>query len=406
MPFITVRRGPQAGTIYELDKNTITIGRGSKNDIIIDDNDVSRNHCQLVRLADDFEIHDLESTNGTFINGQRVNGNRLLKSGNLIELGDTITLEYDRGYLDGPYESDDQALADGASFSPATAAEGLDYALVVEIGPSPRRIYTLTEDLITVGRDLSNDIVVQDPEISRWHLQLFRHPDGFTIKDLNSTNGTVLNGVRLTEPRPLEVYDTIELGTVVRLYYIHDTEESRQRVMDEGDVEASLRDSTEVSKKETKELAMQFSRRRKTTKLGTGVSRGELVDHIFIAYAREDWENIVAPLMIALQDAGMAMWVDQYLVQGADDWQIAVEQALHECWLMLLILSPDALESRYVKLAYRYFINREKPVIPVEYLAVDSLPPELQNLETLAYDLDDPRRSFQRLIHKIIDLRA
>src|SRR5690606_31638683 len=114
------------GTIYELDKNTITIGRGSKNDIIIDDNDVSRNHCQLVRLADDFEIHDLESTNGTFINGQRVNGNRLLKSGNLIELGATITLEYDRGYRDGPYESDDQGLSDGASFSPVTAGEGLD----------------------------------------------------------------------------------------------------------------------------------------------------------------------------------------------------------------------------------------------------------------------------------------
>jgi hypothetical protein len=235
---------------------------------------------------------------------------------------------------------------------------------------------------------------------------LFRHPDGFTVKDLNSTNGSILNGVRLSEPKPLQVYDTIELGTVVRLYYIYDTQESRQRVMDEGDVEASLRDATEVSKKETKELEMQFSRRRKTTKLGTGVTQGDLVDHIFIAYARDDWEKMVAPLMVALQDAGMEMWVDQYLVQGADDWQIAVEQALHECWLMVLILSPEALESRYVKLAYRYFINREKPVIPLEYLAVDSLPPELESVETLAYDHDDNRRSFQRLIHRIIDLRS
>ena len=406
MPFLTVRRGPQAGTVYELDKNSIRIGRGSKNDIIIDDNDVSRNHCQLIRQADDFEIHDLQSTNGTFINGQRVNGNRLLQSGNLIELGDTITLEYDWAGGDHDQEQNDQQASAASNVTAIGNGEEQNYALVVEIGPSPRRIYTLTEDLITVGRDLSNDIVVQDPEISRWHLQLFRHPDGFTVKDLNSTNGSILNGVRLSEPKPLQVYDTIELGTVVRLYYIYDTQESRQRVMDEGDVEASLRDATEVSKKETKELEMQFSRRRKTTKLGTGVTQGDLVDHIFIAYARDDWEKMVAPLMVALQDAGMEMWVDQYLVQGADDWQIAVEQALHECWLMVLILSPEALESRYVKLAYRYFINREKPVIPLEYLAVDSLPPELESVETLAYDHDDNRRSFQRLIHRIIDLRS
>jgi pSer/pThr/pTyr-binding forkhead associated (FHA) protein len=399
MPTLTIRRGPQVGRVFQLEQDVVTIGRGTKNDIVINDNDVSRDHCRLVRQGEDYEIHDAGSTNGTFINGQRVTGGRVLKAGQIVELGDMITLEYH-----------DAARAQDPQVVPLSPDSQHDFALVVEIGPSPRRIYTLREDNITIGRDLSNDIVIQDPEVSRWHLQLIRNAAGFSLKDMNSTNGTVLNGVRLNGTKPLKVFDTVELGTAVRLHYIYDTEEARQRVLDDAEVEDAVvaQDNTQERPK-TKELPdaeLPFARRPKTSRLGTGMQRGALIDHIFIAYAREDWENLVAPLSIALQDAGMELWVDQYLNQGSDDWQIAIEQALHECWLMLLIVSPDALDSRYVRLAYRYFINREKPVIVVSYRPVDALPPEISSLETVPFDPADARRSFQRLIHTIIDRRS
>lgn len=405
MPVLIVRRGPHPGRVYELTKDVISIGRGSKNDIIIDDNDVSREHCRLVRSAENYELHDINSTNGTFVNGQRVTAGRELHSGQMIELGEMITLEYQRDMsaLDSSTEND--YAPNLSKVAPVTPSDS--YALVVEIGPNPRRIYTLKIDNVTIGRDLSNDIVVQDPEVSRWHLQLFRNPDGYSVKDMGSTNGTVLNGMRLTGTKPLKVFDTLELGTAVRLHYIYDTEEARQRVLKDGEGEVEMhRDSTQ-EKRDTKEmLELQFQRRRKTSRLGTGVPRGALVDHVFIAYAREDWEELVAPLTVALQDAGMQIWVDQYLAQGGDDWQSAIEQALHECWLMVLILSPEALDSRYVRLAYRYFVNREKPVIPLAYKSVETLPTELKGIETLAYDSADPRHSFQRLIHAIIDRRS
>jgi hypothetical protein len=73
---------------------------------------------------------------------------------------------------------------------------------------------------------------------------------------------------------------------------------------------------------------------------------------------------------------------------------------------MILILSPDALDSRYVRLAYRYFINREKPVIPLLYEPVDTLPPELDNMGIVTYDHGDQKRSFKRLIHNILDLHS
>lgn len=405
MPALIMRRGPQAGKVFELTKDMVTIGRGAKNDVVIDDNDVSREHCRLVRTADDYEVHDLNSTNGTFVNGQRVTVSRALHSGQVIELGDMITLEYQQQFtVKDATTEDDRSAPVQVKVTPISPAE--QYALVVEIGPNPRRIYTLKEDNITIGRDLSNDIVVQDPEISRWHLQLFRNPDGYSVKDMGSTNGTVLNGVRLTGSKPLKVFDTLELGTAVRLHYIYDTEESRQRVSQELEADTNLAGDSTKEKRDTKEMIeLQFARRRKTSRLGTGLQRGALVDHIYIAYAREDWEDLVAPLTVALQDAGMHIWVDQYLAQGGDDWQAAVEQALHECWLLLLIVSPEALDSRYVRLAYRYFINREKPVIPLAYKPVDTMPTELKTVEATPFDRSDARRSFQRLIHTIIDRR-
>ncbi len=404
MPTLTIRRGPQAGTVYQFEQDIISIGRGAKNDIVIDDNDVSRDHCRLVRMVADYEIHDLDSKNGTFINGLRLTSNRVLKSGQIVELGDTITIEYERGPLATGSLREEAPVP---KVTPLGDNESHNFALVVQIGPNPRRIYSLSDDNITLGRDLSNDVVVQDPEVSRWHLQLIRNADGYSIKDMNSTNGSVLNGMRLTGSKPLKVFDAVEIGTAVRLHFIYDTEEDRQRILedrDEADVERS-KDSTE-QRKDTKELQLPFARRRKTSRLGTGMKRGALVGHIFIAYAREDWEDMIAPLTVALQDAGMEIWVDQYLNQGGDDWQLAIEQALHECWLMLLIVSPEALESSYVRLAYRYFINREKPVMPVLYKPVSQLPQELGNIETLPFDAADARRSFQRLIHTIIDRRS
>ncbi|MBZ0290532.1 MAG: toll/interleukin-1 receptor domain-containing protein, partial [Anaerolineae bacterium] len=96
----------------------------------------------------------------------------------------------------------------------------------------------------------------------------------------------------------------------------------------------------------------------------------------------------------------------QYLAQGGNDWMAAIEQALRECWLLIVVLSPESVESRYTRLEYRYFINREKPVIPFLYKSVEKMPPELTNLEIIRYDKDNGKRSFQRLILEILHRRT
>ena len=96
---------------------------------------------------------------------------------------------------------------------------GDSFRLVMRRGPSPNQVYDLNKDNMTIGRDITNDIVINDPEVSRHHLRFTRGGGGFTLEDLGSTNGTFINGQRMTGARPLRPGDMIGLGETVTLAY-------------------------------------------------------------------------------------------------------------------------------------------------------------------------------------------
>jgi hypothetical protein len=68
----------------------LTIGRLSHNDIVIEDDSVSRNHATLLISGDDFSIKDIGSSNGTFINGMRVNGVSKLNKNDILKVGNEL----------------------------------------------------------------------------------------------------------------------------------------------------------------------------------------------------------------------------------------------------------------------------------------------------------------------------
>lgn len=96
---------------------------------------------------------------------------------------------------------------------------GDNFRLVVRRGPQPNQSYDLNKDIVTLGRDITNDIVINDPEVSRHHMRITRGMGGFTIEDLGSTNGTFVNGQRLTGARPMRPGDMVGLGETVTLAY-------------------------------------------------------------------------------------------------------------------------------------------------------------------------------------------
>jgi hypothetical protein len=97
--------------------------------------------------------------------------------------------------------------------------QGSSFRLIVRRGPQPNQIYELNKGIITLGRDITNDIVINDPEVSRHHCRLTQGGGGYTIEDLGSTNGTFVNGQRLSGPRPMTHGDMVGLGETVTLAY-------------------------------------------------------------------------------------------------------------------------------------------------------------------------------------------
>jgi predicted component of type VI protein secretion system len=96
---LVVRNAPQsgliAGQVIALEDDVLTLGRDPLSDIILDDAEVSRHHAKLVRQADGYMIQDMGSTNGSFVDGERLGGEPLaLKPGQVVMLGSNVTLVY------------------------------------------------------------------------------------------------------------------------------------------------------------------------------------------------------------------------------------------------------------------------------------------------------------------------
>lgn len=90
-----MRSGPTPGVTFPLEGDQLTIGRDSTNGVAINDAEVSRKHARLMFQGGKYVLEDLGSTNGTFVNGQRLSGPVVLKSGDVVSLGEQIVLMYD-----------------------------------------------------------------------------------------------------------------------------------------------------------------------------------------------------------------------------------------------------------------------------------------------------------------------
>lgn len=93
------------------------------------------------------------------------------------------------------------------------------FRLTMLRGPNVGKTFEMVKDVVTMGRDMSNDIVINDAEASRHHCRFSRQGDAYVVEDLGSTNGTFVNSARVSGPRTLSNDDVVGIGETVALTY-------------------------------------------------------------------------------------------------------------------------------------------------------------------------------------------
>jgi len=86
-------------------------------------------------------------------------------------------------------------------------------AWLISKGTEPKSGFPLKKEIVLVGRSIGSDVFLNDKSISRRHAQVVKNSDGFIIKDLDSRNGTFVNGKRIEE-QLIRDGDEVSLGNL------------------------------------------------------------------------------------------------------------------------------------------------------------------------------------------------
>lgn len=167
-------------------ESVFTMGSGGKNNLIIDDDGVSEVHAEIRKEGDHLYLGDLRSFTGTFVNGNRITERFQLRSGDKITLG-KVELEIV-----------DPKSAGSAATPAAPAAVKSEWSLTALGGELKGKSFPI-HGIITLGRSNKCEININDEYMSRRHAELSIKGGVLRIIDLDSSNGTFVNGQKVAE---------------------------------------------------------------------------------------------------------------------------------------------------------------------------------------------------------------
>jgi pSer/pThr/pTyr-binding forkhead associated (FHA) protein len=199
-----------ASPAIDLALEVTLIGRDPDDDVILEDDLVSRRHAEIRWRVGKAYLLDRGSLNGALRNAQKVRGLVSLEDGDTLQFG---ARRY-RFTMTAPIAAD--ALEETRKVASSSASHPLNalLALVGESGAVAGRRWELTERTSRIGRDPAAAIIIQDPSVSRFHAQITRQPSGYYLADLESSNGTQVNGEPVSEPRKVVAGDLLRFGEV------------------------------------------------------------------------------------------------------------------------------------------------------------------------------------------------
>ena len=202
------------GSIVLDPEHSYVLGRDPSADIPIENSKLSRAHLRLSFVNKAWELKDLDSSNGSFINGKRFDTHKLVKAATVF-LGGSDNLSFTLTPLTSSTATTVKASlqAQDKEATRMTKVRGDEY-LSEESGPRRVRL----QQRIRIGRAEGSDWYIDDLNVSRNHAQIVQSSaGGFEIVDLKSTNGTFLNGIRIKR-EILKTGDVISVAGFARRY--------------------------------------------------------------------------------------------------------------------------------------------------------------------------------------------
>jgi len=228
------------GREYVITGTSLVFGREAGCDVVVAGKDVSRRHAEIVQTPKGYLLVD-SSTNGTFVNEERIGGQRILARADVIRLGD----EQFRFYTDVAAAAPTAGVAppaEGAAERLKHTVHGMEAVappsspstpppsppppaarpasppplatFLVRVGALAGQRLTVRTPIVNVGRADYNDVVVPDPSVSTSHAKLQRREGVWVLVDLDSTNGTFVDGERVKGDAPLAPGAMVRLGDV------------------------------------------------------------------------------------------------------------------------------------------------------------------------------------------------
>ena len=233
------------GREYVIAGQSLVFGREAGCDVVVSGKDVSRRHAEIVPTARGYVLVD-SSTNGSFVNEERIEGQRVLARADVIRLGE----EQFRFYADvsttptiptsapPPHPSEPAVTREAVPKAPVAGTQrpeqlkhtvhGLDAAaaapsrqssagfgsLLARSGALAGQRLGVKSPVVNIGRADYNDIVIPDPSVSTSHAKLQRREGVWVLVDLESTNGTFVDGERVRGEAALAPGAQLRLGDV------------------------------------------------------------------------------------------------------------------------------------------------------------------------------------------------
>ena len=269
------------GREYTVGEQGMFFGRDAGSDIVVTSGEVSRRHAQILPTPQGYVLND-SSTNGTFVNEERVEGSRVLVRADVVRIGadefrfyaeetkpaappppppapaaapprppasprvatpppgavarlnntmmgmpafDPATLKPKTEVPAGAAARLSNTMMGMPAFDPATLKPKTEGAggevlatLLVRKGSLKGERFTVRVPVVNIGRAEYNDIVVSHESVSQAHAKLQRRDEIWILSDLGSTNGTTVDGVRVEDETPLSPGSTIVIGEVPMLF--------------------------------------------------------------------------------------------------------------------------------------------------------------------------------------------